>query len=80
VVTVASDTQENNMASKKDLNKAVKILTEVHPDEIAQAPNVHLYYKDDYSVTITTGEAWYKRLWFLLTNPFRYLFTGKWKF
>jgi len=77
---VASDIRENDMATKKDLKKAIKILEEVHSDEIAQSPNVHLYYKNDYSVTITTGEIWYKRLWYLISNPFRYLFTGKWKF
>ena len=43
-------------------------------------PNVYLYYKDTKTVTITTGVKWYTRLWFLISNPFRYLFTGKWKF
>jgi hypothetical protein len=62
------------------MKKDLKLMKEVLSDEIAKGPNVYLYHKNSYSVTITTGEAWYKRLWFLISNPFRYLFTGEWKF
>ena len=58
---VVSDIQENNMEEKKlDV----------------QGPNLFLYLNDTKSVVITSGEAWYMRIWLLLSNPFRYLFTG----
>lgn len=28
-------------------------------------------------IVIKTPEKWYMRIWFLLTNPISYLFTGK---
>lgn len=31
-------------------------------------------------VMINSNEEWYMRLWYLISNPFRYLFTGKVKF
>jgi hypothetical protein len=56
-----------------------RILEEVDPKEVLdeQGPNVFLYYRDTKSVFITSGEAWYMRIWLLLSNPFRYLFTGR---
>jgi hypothetical protein len=77
---VVSDIQENNMATKKDMKKAMELLEEVSSDEVAKGPNVYLYHQNTLSVTITTGEVWYKRLWFLISSPLRYLFTGEWKF
>jgi hypothetical protein len=32
------------------------------------------------SVEIHLETAWYQRLWFIVTNPLRYLFTGKLRF
>jgi hypothetical protein len=46
---------------------------------VEQGPNVFLYYKSTQSVVITTGEVWYKRLWYLITNPFYYIFASKWR-
>jgi hypothetical protein len=40
-----------------------------------QGPNLFLYHNDTKSVVIISGEAWYMRIWLLLSNPFRYLFT-----
>ena len=40
--------------------------------------NVILY--DDLNpkgITLKTGNRFFKRLWYSLTNPFRYLLTGK---
>ena len=54
-----------------------KTLKEVHSDEITQGANVHLYYKDSMGVTITSVEKWLIRLWLLVSNPFRYIFTGR---
>lgn len=45
-----------------------------------QGPNVYLYYKGTESVTITSGVRWYTRLWYMISNPFRYLFAGRWRF
>ena len=28
-------------------------------------------------IVLTTGNGFFKRLWLLISNPFRYLFTGK---
>lgn len=59
-------------------------LKEVNPKEIlvssTNEPNVYLYADEKRNVKITTGMSWYTRLWYLLSNPFRYLFTGVWKF
>ena len=54
-------------------------LEEVDPKEVLdeQGPNLFLYHNNTKSVTITTGEAWYMRIWLFLSNPFRYLFTGR---
>jgi hypothetical protein len=55
-------------------------LAEVSPKEVLDeetGPNVYLYHKGTQAVVITSGEAWYKRLWYVLTNPFTYLFAGK---
>ena len=57
--------------------KDVKIGQEVNMDT---EPNVTLYYENTRSVTIATGETWYKRLWYMISNPFRYLFIGRVKF
>lgn len=59
-----------------------RILEEVNPKEVLdeQGPNVYLYNNDKKNVIITTGMKWNTRLWYLISNPFRYLFTGKWKF
>jgi len=63
-----------------------RILEEVDPKEVysdedggyeEQGPNLFLYHNNTKSVIITTGEAWYMRIWLLLSNPFRYLFTGR---
>ena len=45
-----------------------------------QEPNVYLYHMGGRSVTITSGEVWYKRLWYLFTNPLYYIFAGRWRF
>jgi hypothetical protein len=43
-----------------------------------QEPNVGIYENDvPYGVLIITGESWYKRLWYFISNPLRYLFKGK---
>lgn len=71
---VALETQEINMKKK------LKLMKEVFPDKVVHIPNAYLYHKNDKCLTITTGEAWYKRIWFLVSNPFRYLFVGRVKF
>ncbi len=42
-----------------------------------QGPNLYLYHKGTNDVTIISGVNWYTRLWYLISNPFVYLFTGK---
>ena len=42
-----------------------------------EGPNVLLYYKGTQALAITSGETWYKRIWYVLTNPFTYIFAGK---
>ena len=60
---VVSDIQANNMEDTKNSKE--------------QGPNLFLYHRDTKSVVIISGEAWYMRIWLLLSNPFRYLFTGR---
>lgn len=31
----------------------------------------------DKGITFYSSENWYLRLWILISNPFRYIFTGK---
>ena len=57
-------------------NVEIQIDEEWLKEQILKQANVHLYPKDTLGVTITSGEAWYMRIWLLLSNPFRYLFTG----
>ena len=33
----------------------------------------------DLSFTVTATNPWYLRLWYLLSNPFTYLFKGLWR-
>jgi hypothetical protein len=53
-----------------------KFSKEVNSNETEKSANVILYYKKTNAVVITSGETWYIRLWYLISNPFRYLFTG----
>ena len=46
-------------------------------EQILKEANVHLCSKNTWGVTITSAEKWYTRIWLLLSNPFRYLFTGR---
>ena len=39
--------------------------------------NVYLYAKNTKGVIITSAENWLTRLWCIITNPFRYIFTGR---
>jgi len=40
--------------------------------------NVILFDKPNKKgVTMKTGNGFFRRLWLLISNPFRYLFTGK---
>ena len=54
-----------------------KFSKEVNSNETEKSANVILYYKKTNAVVITSGETWYIRLWYLISNPFRYLFTGR---
>ena len=66
-----SDIQENDMEEFD--------LKEVNPKELfgEQEPNVYLYNNHKNNVVITSGMKWYTRLWYMISNPFVYLFTGK---
>lgn len=44
------------------------------------APNVELYAYNGKGLIISTDNKFFTRLWFQLTNPFRYIFTGKIKY
>ncbi len=37
------------------------------------------YMTLDSSVVIVSREKWFKRVWYLISNPFRYLLKGVWK-
>ena len=44
-------------------------------------PEVSTFHeKNEKGITLTTAEIWYVRLWYTISNPFRYLFTGKIKY
>lgn len=50
--------------------------------KLAKEPNVYLYTTSDNikiskNVLIITGMKWHLRLWYMISNPFTYLFTGK---
>ena len=36
--------------------------------------------KWDWGIKIITNVKWYVRLWFLISNPFLYIFKGKYRF
>lgn len=36
--------------------------------------------KSRYAVTIKTGEKWYTRIWYWITNPITYIFAGRIRF
>lgn len=44
-----------------------------------QEPDVCLNQDMKHNLTITTGMKWHVRLWYVMTNPFYYVFTGKWR-
>lgn len=44
------------------------------------APDVKLYAYRGKGIIISTDNKFFIRLWFQLTNPFRYIFTGKIKY
>ena len=69
-----SGIQENNMEEFE--------LKEVNPKELldGQGPNVYLYNNNKNNIVITTGMKWYTRLWYMISNPFVYLFTGKMRY
>ena len=33
--------------------------------------------RNNYSITFTTKEKWYKRIWNYISNQFTYIFCGK---
>ena len=43
-------------------------------------PNVILSRKNNKAVTIQTGEKWYVRIWYIISNPFTYIFKGRLRF
>lgn len=67
----ALDIQENDMA--------IDLETKELLDDV-QEHNVCLYNRYKHNVVVVSGMSWYTRLWYLISNPFRYLFTGVWKF
>ncbi len=36
-----------------------------------------IIHNDINSITIKTGVKWYTRIWYILTNPILYIFTGR---
>ena len=44
-----------------------------------QEPTIILH-EPPYGLTVVSSVRWYERLWYLISNPFRYLFTGKIKY
>ena len=77
-----------NFLKQKEVHKVLEVqendmeefeLKEINPKELLdeQEPNVCLYNNYKNNVVITTGMKWYTRLWYMISNPFRYLFTGK---
>ena len=37
------------------------------------------FQKEDVALRIETKTKWYKRLWYLISNPFLYAFKGKYR-
>lgn len=58
-------------AKKSAKNIAVKSVIKKSAD--VQIPNL----KRKKGIIIISDNKFFKRLWFLLSNPFRYLFTGR---
>ena len=56
-------------ADLRELNKR-------EPDDIA----FYRPIKPMGGVTIITTKKWYIRLWYVISNPFRYIITGKIKY
>lgn len=52
------------------------------PERETKEPDVVLYgkQKGNHGVTIFSAERWYMRILIFITNPFRYLFTGRTRF
>lgn len=77
-VQKASDIQENDMEEY--------VLEELSPKEIyaegtfIKSADLCINEDNRNGITLITGEPWYVRLWYLLSNPFRYLFTGKMRY
>ena len=60
--------QENNMTTQEEENDVIYLRKEITK-------------KNRFNgLTITSKEKWCMRLWYFMSNPFRYLFTGKIKY
>lgn len=42
-----------------------------------EAADVRLYANKKKGILLISDNKFFTRLWFLISNPFRYLFTGK---
>jgi len=45
-----------------------------------QSAKIILNKKNNYAVIIQTGEKWYVRIWYIISNPFTYIFKGRLRF
>lgn len=46
-----------------------------------KSPDIYLYRDSNRNdVTIISGVKWYVRIWYLISNPIRYIFTGETRF
>ena len=60
--------------------KAVEIIDSIMGNssyETEQKSDVQLYPKKRKGILIMTDNGFWKRLWFAISNPFRYIFGGK---
>jgi hypothetical protein len=68
---------------KKDPKESIKKPDDVNLNKVSLLPNKFSYNKKNYENYIDTfivsHRKWYIRLWYLISNPFRYLFKGVWK-
>jgi len=47
------------------------------PSEVQPASDVKLYVNPKRGILLISDNKFFTRLWFHISNPFRYLFTGK---
>ena len=67
----------NNYETPSDAQPSDAQPSDAQPSDEQQTSDVQLYPKKQKGILIMTDNKFFIRIWFLLSNPFRYIFTGK---